>query len=62
MEIVWYKHIYMRVSPMEYPWCSDIEMYEEKLETAPLDLSEDGVALVSPKLSGASGVLGEEAI
>ena len=47
---------------MEYPWCSDIEMYEEKLETAPLDLSEDGVALVSPKLSGASGVLGEEAI
>ena len=42
--------------------CAAFEEYEEVPETVPLDLSDNNVMWVSPKLSGAAGALGTEAI
>ena len=47
---------------MGNPTCAAFEEYEEVLETAPLNFTEDDVTWVASKLSGATGALGVEAI
>ena len=56
------KHPDMRVHSVENPTCAAFEEYEEVPGTAPLELLEDDVMWVSPKISGAAGVLVAEAV
>ena len=51
-DVLWEKHPYMCVLPVENSTCAAFEDYKEVLETVPLDLSEDNVTWVSSKLSG----------
>ena len=50
----------MSVPLVENPVSAAFEEYEEVPETVPLDLSEDDVMWVAPKLSGAAGALGQK--
>ena len=61
-EVLWEKHPYMRVPPVENSMCTAFAEYKEVLETVPLNLTEDDVMWVASKLSGAAGALGAEAI
>ena len=56
-EVLWEKHPYMRVPPVEKPTCTAFKEYGEVPETAPLDFTEDDVTWVASKLSGAAGAL-----
>ena len=61
-EVLWDKHLDMRVPPVENPRCAAFEKYEEVPRTVPLNFKEDDVTLVASKLSRAAGAQGAEAI
>ena len=61
-DFIWEKHLDMRVSPVENPTCTAFDEYKEVPEIMLLDFSEENITWVASKLSGAAGVLGEEAI
>ena len=61
-EVLWEKHLYLRVPPVENPACTAFEEYEDVPEPVPLEFTEDGVMWVASKLSGAAGALGVEAM
>ena len=61
-EILWGKHLDMRVPPMENSMCTVFEEYGDVPETVPLKFTEDDVIWVESKLSGAAGALGAEVI
>ena len=52
----------MHVPPVENPMCEAFEVYEDVPKTVPFDFTEDDVTWVAPKLSGAAGALGAEAM
>ena len=48
-EVLWEKHLDMRVLPVENPACAAFEEYKEVPETVPLDFMEDDVTWVTSK-------------
>ena len=56
-EVLWEKHPYMRVPPVEKTTCTAFKEYGEVPETVPLDFTEDDVTWVASKLFGAAGAL-----
>ena len=61
-EVLWYKHLNMRVTPLENPTCAAFKKYGKVPKKLPLDFTEDDVMWVASNLSGAAGALGAEVI